>query len=1009
MAASLCTQSVSAQTFTEWHDLQVNSVNRMPVHTSFFAYENEAAALKGDKTASANYMSLHGNWKFNWVANADMRPSDFFKTNFDDSQWANMPLPGIWELNGYGDPVYVNFGFPWKGHFKNNPPEVPIKDNHVGSYRRIINVPASWKGSQIIAHFGSVTSCMYLWVNGKYVGYSEDSKNAAEFDITPYVKPGNNLIAFQVFRWCDGTYDEDQDFWRLTGVARDSYIYSRNAKTHINDIRLTPDLVDNYQNGTLNIHTSYTGKAKPKYTLLDAYGKNVITTTADSFNVSNPNKWSAETPYLYTLVAQFGNETVAQKVGFRKVEIKNKQLLVNGKAIYIKGVNRHEMDPRGGYLVSRERMIEDIKLMKRFNISAVRTCHYPDDPQWYELCDENGIYLVAEANQESHGFYYGEESEAKKPQFAKQILERNQHNVSVNFNHPSVIIWSLGNETVKGPNFDAAFKWIKSQDKSRPIQFEQAYLGDDTQIFCPMYLTPNACEKYAMNPNSPKPLIQCEYSHSMGNSGGGFGEYWKLVRKYPIYQGGFIWDFVDQGLEGRDKDGNTIYTYGGDYNNYDPSDNNFMCNGLVGPDRVPNPHIYEVGYYYQNIWTTPIDLNTGKVSVFNENFFRDLSNYTLNWRLLVNGKCVQNGKIDNLDIAPQHKAEYTLPYNLNGLDGEILLDVDYTQKVAQHLIDKGQVVAHDQMTVKTADENGVKGLAPTKGKVSTDKKDGKYVFSGKNYDIEFNMSTGYLSKYEVNGKSMLADGGSLKPNFWRAVTDNDLGADLQKTLKVWRDLVINLESVNVDSKVNKLTAVYYMPKVMARLTLTYQVQNDGAMLIKESMRVNTGNGTKPASEDMMRYGMVMNLPYTMDKSEFYGRGPIENYQDRKSSQNLGIYDQTADEQFYPYVRPQETGTKSDIRWWSQSFADGTGFRVTAEKPFSASALHYDIKDLDEGDVKHQRHSPSVPKSKFTNLFIDKEQIGVGGICSWSTEGMALPQYRVQYGDKDFVFLISPAK
>lgn len=1002
-------QLLQSQSFTEWHDLQVNEVNRFPVHTDFFSYESENSALNGDKTSSANFVSLHGEWKFNWVKNADMRPNNFFKADYDDSCWGYMPVPGIWELNGYGDPEYLNFGFPWRGHFKSNPPDVPLKDNHVGSYRRVINIPALWKGKQIIAHFGSVTSNMYLWINGKFVGYSEDSKNAAEFDITNYVKPGNNLIAFQVFRWCDGTYDEDQDFWRLSGVARESYLYSRNIKAHIDDIRITSDLIDNYKNGNFKINTVVTGKKQPFYTLLDADGKVVIATSDNNITVANPKKWTAETPYLYTLIAHLNDEYISQKVGFRKVEIKNSQLLVNGMPIYIKGVNRHEMDPAGGYVVSRERMIQDIQIMKRFNINAVRTCHYPDDSQWYDLCDQYGIYLVAEANQESHGFYYGETSPAKKPMFAKQILERNQHNVKVNFNHPSVIIWSLGNETVKGPNFHAAFQWIKSQDKSRPIQFEQAYLGDDTEIFCPMYFNHKQCEEYLKRPNITKPLIQCEYSHSMGNSCGGFKEYWDLIRKYPLYQGGFIWDFVDQGLDGRDKDGNCIFTYGGDYNNYDPSDNNFNCNGLVGPNRVPNPHIYEVGYYYQNIWTTPVDLKTGKIRVFNENFFKDINDCQLCWKLLVDGNCVQNGIIDRLNVAPHQTAEYTLPYNLTNLDGEVLLNVDFALKKAEPLMEMGQIIAHNQLVVKTADKKGIKGFTATKGKVYKDKANNSYVFSDKNYNIAFDLITGFLNKYIVNEKSVLAEGGSLKPNFWRAVTDNDMGADLQKTLKPWRNPVIKLLSISVDARTNKFTAVYDMPEMMAYLTMTYQIQNDGSMLVNENMRINSGNGTKPLANFMLRYGMVMNLPYTMDNSEFYGRGPIENYQDRKYSQNIGVYTQTADDQFHPYIRPQETGTKSDIRWWKQSSSDGMTIRITAAKPFSASALHYDLKDLDEGDVKHQRHPLSVPKSKFTNLFLDLEQAGVGGVCSWSTDGMALPQYRVYYTDKDFTFLISPVK
>ena len=479
-------------TFTEWHDMQVNDINRFPIHTSFFAYGNPEEAMAGDMKASGNYLSLEGMWKFLGVENADQRPTNFFAEDFDDRGWRRMPVPGMWELNGFGDPIYVNIGFAWRGHFKNNPPEVPVKDNRVGSYRRVVNIPDNWQGKQVVAHFGSVTSNMYLWVNGQFVGYSEDSKVAAEFDITPYLRKGDNLIAFQTFRWCDGSYCEDQDFWRLSGVARDSYLFARDKAVHIDDIRVTPDLDATYTDGSLKVDVSFTGKCNLTFQLFDAEGNAVLeqgvqnlkgNSAQVTLNVKNPRKWTAETPYLYTLMvcpttpnARFTPyEAIPVRVGFRKVEIRNSQFLVNGQPIYIKGADRHEMDPDGGYVVSRERMIQDIKIMKQFNINAVRTCHYPDDPVWYDLCDEYGIYLCAEANQESHGFGYRDDSEAKKPQFALQILQRNQHNVGVNFNHPSVVIWSMGNETVDGPNFTAAYKWIKSQDLSRPVHWEQAH------------------------------------------------------------------------------------------------------------------------------------------------------------------------------------------------------------------------------------------------------------------------------------------------------------------------------------------------------------------------------------------------------------------------------------------------------------------------------------------------------------------------------------------------------
>ena len=1023
-------------TFTEWHDLQVNEVNRLKLHTNYFAYENETLALAGQMDKSANFISLHGAWKFNWVKDADKRPTDFYKTDLDDSAWKTMNIPANWEMNGFGVPEYVNTGFAWRGHFDQKPPAVPVKDNNVGSYRRIINIPDSWDGKQVIAHFGSVTSNIYLYVNGQYVGYAEDAKVAAEFDITPYLKKGDNLIAFQTFRWCDGSWCEDQDFWRLSGVARDSYLYARDAAVHLTNIKITPDLQNNYEDGAVQIYAEVKGQPVIEYKLLNHNGIEIIKSDANfkkrvngtaQFTIKNVKKWSAEDPYLYTLVAtvkdQKGNivEVVPQKVGFRKVEIVNSQLLVNGQPVLIKGADRHEMDPDGGYVVSRERMIQDIKIMKRLNINAVRTCHYPDDPVWYDLCDEYGLYVTAEANQESHGFGYGNDAEAKKPEFAKQILERNQHNVEMYFNHPSVIVWSLGNETVNGDNFIAAYKWIKEQDKSRPVQFEQAgRTGENTDIFCPMYYSHDGCDKYSKDDKFTRPLIQCEYNHTMGNSSGGLKEYWDMVRKYPKFQGGYIWDFVDQALHRNPvkpmsvKDNLTYaqynkikYTYGGDYNDYDPSDNNFNCNGVIGPDRQLNPHAYEVAYEYQNIWAEAVDLQAGKISVYNEHFFRNLANYQLVWTLLQDGKAVQNGTVDKLDVAPQQKTVVTLPYQIPA-EGEVLLNIEFRLKKAEPLMEAGQMVAYRQLEVRTANAAAAV-VAEGKLKVENKKKETEIKVLNDFIDIEFDKATGLLKEYEVNGVDLLGEGGTLKPNFWRAVTDNDMGAQLQKKFRVWRAPALNLQTitaskVKVGKNVNAVVkAVYDMPDVKAALTITYTIAPDGTMGVEQTMDATEGEKVS----DMFRFGMLMQLPFQMDNSTFYGRGPIENYIDRKGSQNVGIYTQTAEEQFFPYIRPQETGTKSDIRWWQQTDKAGKGFRITSGNLFSASALHYSIDDLDDGEEKEQRHSYEVPQSKYTELCIDKEQFGVGGENSWGA--WPLPQHRLGYADKTFSFVISPVK
>ena len=1057
---SLNKTTIQQPTYTEWHDLQVNAINRFPLHTNFFTYpaddwvsEKDGKIVSKDilhmnKTESKYFLSLDGTWKFYWVANADQRPTDFYKEDLDDSNWKTMNVPGNWEMNGFGDPEYVNNGFAWREHFNEQPPAVPIKDNHVGSYRRIIDIPANWDGKQVVAHFGSVTSNIYLYVNGKFAGYAEDSKVAAEFDITPYLKKGKNLIAFQTFRWCDGSWDEDQDFWRLSGVARESYLFARDAKLQLEDIRITPDLVNNYKDGVLNISTKVKGNGKLAFILFDKDGKQVATTTGVAKNgtanfslqVANPQKWSAETPYLYTLQVSLssalknGNMKSASmtpvKVGFRKVEIKNKQFLVNGQPVLIKGANRHEIDPDGGYVLSMERMIQDIKIMRRLNINAVRTCHYPDDPRWYELCDEYGIYVVAEANQESHGFQYGDDAAAKKPMFAKQIMERNQHNVSMYFNHPSVVTWSMGNETVMGDNFLQAYKWIKSQDQSRPVQYEQASRGEGTDIFCPMYYPVSACEKYAKDPNSPMPLIQCEYNHTMGNSGGNLKEYWDLVRKYPIFQGGFDWDFVDQGLHRKALKPMTIknpekmsneelrkieYCYGGDYNSYDPSDNNFNCNGIIGPDRQLNPHAYEVAYQYQNIWAKMVNAEKGEVSVYNENFFRDLSNYALAWSLIEDGVETQNGTIADIDVAAQQTKNFTIPYDLSKVKGkEVFLNIDFRLKKAEPLMEAGQIVAYAQLAVKEKKccghcaDNMAKAQDGKKVKAKLIDKKGEQDITVTTPDltVKVNRTTGLISEYTYRGKSLLGEGGTLKPNFWRAPTDNDFGAGLQKKFQVWKNPVMNLKGVAVekDKKANTINicATYEMPEVKGELEIDYLIMpNTGAM--KVSQEFDASDDAKVS--DLFRFGMLMQLPYDMDKSQYYGRGPIENYSGREDCMRIGIYSDDADNQYFPYIRPQESGTKGDMRWWNQTDASGFGFKVKSCKPFYASAIHFDTEELDDGDDKDQRHSFNLKKSKFTNLFLDAEHSGVAGENSWGA--WPLEKYRLHYGDKNFTFVLIP--
>ncbi|MDD5815435.1 MAG: glycoside hydrolase family 2 TIM barrel-domain containing protein [Bacteroidales bacterium] len=1031
-------------TFNEWQDLAVNEINRLPLHADFFAFRldelnpDSSLALSKrlpDKTLSQNFLSLDGPWRFKWVADAEERPLDFYRTDFDDSNWDTIVTPANWEMVGYGDPEYVNIGFAWRGNWQGVPPSVPTKDNHVGTYRKTINLPPDWDGRQVIAHIGSATSCVYLYVNGSFAGYAEDSKVAAEFDITNLLKPGENQLAMQLFRWCDGSWSEDQDFWRLSGIARETYLYSRNKNNHLVDVRVTPDLIDNYANGTLDVELTFLGHEGWANVILrddkgtevdrqDGIRPNYNGKAKCTFLVRNPQKWSAETPYLYNLMVETSNERVPLSVGFRKVEMANGQLLVNGKAILIKGVNRHEMDPDGGYVVSVERMVQDIRRMKELNVNAVRTCHYPNDPRWYDLCDRYGLYVVAEANQESHGFGYETNSLGKNPDFALPIMQRNQHNVQSFVNHPSIIVWSLGNETVMSQSFQAAYDWIKRFDPTRPVQYEQAGVGPATDIFCPMYYSVDSCEAYAKAPTKGKPLIQCEYNHTMGNSGGNLAEYWTLVRQYPAFQGGFVWDFVDQALHrvpcskpmsidtknmSNEELRNIEYTYGGDYNAHDPSDNNFCCNGMLGPDRQLNPHAYEVAYQYQNIWASLAGISPDGVyvTIRNEFAFRTLEGIDMEWQLLLDGVPVRNGTYKELTAAPGDSQTVVLPIRqkISANGGEMLLNLDFKLRHAEGLLAADHTMATEQIMLC----NGRPLLTSTKQSIypqqnlSLSETESEIAIGASNYQMVFDKKSGLMTTLRVRGRNMLAKGGAIRPNFWRAPTDNDMGVNRQNTLKAWRNPTLKLKKLEPAEDKDSICveARYDMPEVDGKLTLRYAVsKRTGEVSITQTFEPEKKEGP-----EMMRFGLVAQMPYEMDDSYFYGRGPIENYADRRGWTRLGIYNASADEQYYPYIRPQESGTHTGIRWWLQANPKGgCALMVTGNRPFAASALHYDVAELDGGEQKAQRHSYQLTKSKFTNLFLDGAHSGVGGTDSWFTP--PLDKYRIPYGPQTMTIRLS---
>ena len=989
-----------------WKDPSVNQVNREPRRAHFFAFENSDKA-RGDKSASARYLSMEGTWKFCFVKDHQNAPKDFYALKYDDSKWVDFPVPGLFEINGYGDKTYKNMGYAWCTTFENNPPYIGETNNYTGSYRRTFDLPADWKGQEVFFHVGSATSNLFLWVNGRYVGYSEDAKVAAEFNITKYLKPGRNLIAMQVMRWCDGSYLEDQDFWRFTGIAREVYLYAT-PKVHIQDITIGQDYADG--KGLLDVDVKVAGgKADVEATLYDADGNKV--TEGLKATVENVKPWTAETPYLYMLELQLkqGNkvlEVVRKQVGFRHIEIRGGQLLVNGQPILIKGADRHELDPDGGYVVSVERMIQDIRIMKQLNINAVRTCHYPDDPRWYDLCDEYGIYLTAESNLESHGMGYKEKTLAKNEAFAKMHIERQEGNVITYKNHPSIIVWSLGNEAGYGPNFERAYDWVKAYDKTRPCQFEQARQNGKTDIFCPMYLGYEDCVKYAQGDN-PRPLIQCEYAHAMGNSMGGFKEYWDIIRKYPKYQGGYIWDFVDQGL--RDKSaitGKEIFTYGGDYGRYPASDHNFNCNGIIAPDRRLNPHAYEVGYYYQNVWITEKNLKEGQFEVYNENFFKSLDDLELVWTIRRH-----SGTIDVSGIAPQQRKLITdaeLKATVARVlehhpDAEILVNFEFRSREAQPLIDKGQVLARQQFCIQPYQFPVLSDDVKTPG-ITKEETVSYLKLTAAGTTLTIGKWSGLIDYLDVDGKPMLLDRHSILPEFWRAPTDNDYGARFQERFAVWKSPEMKLKELDVED--NGAEATFELPAVKATLKLTYTLTAEGEVIIRQQLDADDEAKVAP----MFRYGMQLQMPQAYNSVKYYGRGPVENYCDRHDSEFLGVYEAKVADEYFPYVRPQESGNHTDVRWFRVLDADGRGLEFYAGAPIEVSALNYLTEDLDDGPVKDKaigRHSGDLLERPLTQVHIQQRQMGLGCVNSWGA--WPREEYMLPYRDYDFTYVIKPVR
>ena len=992
-----------------WENQRIFQINKMEPHAYFYGFKSEKEALKNDWKNSEYYELLNGMWKFHWVKKPSDRPVDFYKESYDVSGWDDIKVPGNWEIEGYrngknwGIPIYVNTTYPWSKK-RPTPPEIPHDWNPVGSYRTTFNIPENWDGREIILHFGAVKSAMYVWVNDKKVGYSQGSKLPAEFDITSFIRPGSNTLAVEVYRWSDGSYLECQDFWRISGIERDVYLYAA-SKTRIFDFFFKPGLDENYRDANFTLGVELTNdqskepKVKVEAKILDGnkelYSSTKEVDLKDSTNtvfegtIKNPKKWSAEMPNLYTLIITLKDkkgktiESTSTKIGFRSVEIIGGQLLVNGKPVLLKGVDRHEHDQYTGHVVSEELMLLDIKIMKENNINAVRTSHYPNDSKWYELCDKYGLYIVDEANIESHGMGYGPESLAKDTTWMPAHIERTKRMVERDKNHPSVIIWSLGNEAGDGPNFEATYAWIHAHDNTRPVQYERAGRSDHTDIVCPMYAPIDHMIGYGRGIQS-RPYIQCEYAHAMGNSVGNLKEYWDVIEKYDNLQGGFIWDWVDQGIVKYTDDGRKYWAFGGDFGPPGtPSDANFCMNGLVNPDRTLHPSIHEVKKIYQNIKINSVDFENNLVHLKNGYFFINLDDFKIKWDIKANGISVLTGESDVPEgIEPGRSGVVKLNLNeLTKTEGkDYYINFYVSTKKDWGIVPANTVLATEQFRLFNGKPNTVtvnKGSA-----INVKSSEAQAIVAGDRFIAEFNNIKGELVSYKYDGKNMLLSG--PVPNFWRAPIDNDYGFRMEKRLAVWRHAGADrkLDGYSVNQTGNNQVEISYrytLPETGSKLTITYSVFGSGDIVVDFDFCI----GDKKAPM-IPRMGMMMVLPEGYENVTWFGRGPWENYVDRNTAAFTDLYNSTVTDLFYAYPSIQGTGYRSDVKWVSITNANGDGWLISGDSPIGFSALHFSPEDL-TFEKRGTKHPVDVTPKSETYLNVDHMMMGVGGDNSWGAK------------------------
>jgi beta-galactosidase len=1011
----------------------IQEENRMPMRAAYFPYEDQEKASAGEKEKSDRFLSLNGMWKFNWVPRYQDLPKDFFSISSSDAGWKDFPVPANWEFKGYGIPIYTNQ--PYEFNPKNPaPPDIPDGlDQPAAAYRKTFTLPAGWNGMKVYLHLGAVKSAFRLYVNGKYVGLGKDSKLESEFDITPFLTPGENLIAMEVRRWTDAGYLECQDFWRLSGITRDCYVYAR-PLVHLYDIFALASLTNQYRDGSLSLNTEvWNGSASPQggtrlsVQLKDAEGKLLYEETQRlpgllkkqgktevrfSKVIPAVRGWNAEMPYLYTLQLRLTSpdgkliEAVERRIGFRTDEILNGRFLHNGQPILIKGVNRHETDPNTHQVVSRESMLLDVLEMKKMNINAVRTCHYPDDAYWYELCDRYGLYVIDEANIESHGMGYdADKTLANDPTWEYAHLLRMKRMVVRDRNFASIIFWSMGNEAGNGHNFYKGYHLIKGLEPSRPVHYERALLEWNTDVYCPMYPGPADIAKYAKT-NPSRPLIMCEYAHAMGNSMGNFKEYWDTIEAYPALQGGFIWDWVDQGMNDT-INGKAVLTYGGDYGPPGtPSDNNFLNNGLVAPDRRWNPHAWEVKKIYQHIRFAMPDQKSGTIRVTNGYFFAHTAKFEYHWKLLENGRILRSGTFPVPVMPPGAHRSVKVAYGALRPAQEYHLQVEAVLRQADGILPAATMLAAEEFAL-----TGPQAYAyePSRAEVLVNRRaagaDTIVTLGNGAFTAVFSHAGKGLETYELNGKKIVV--GGLSFDTWRPPTDNDYGAGLQQKALVWKDVMKH-------AKVDALKVVATDPQGWVTVRVTCSLLGGDAMLMQEfrfdgrgAMQVsNAFTAVKGKHPMMLRIGNHLVLDPSLDRMEWYGRGPVENYADRKAGYFVGRYSGMVRDQYYPYVRPQESGNKTDVRWVSVTRADGSGIRVHVKgELLNVSALPYNPDQLFSGPRKQQKHSGELEPDGQTHLHVDLKQMGLGSINSWGA--LPMSPYRIPYGDYRYEYMILP--